>query len=369
MQPETIFQLVNAFGTPLYVYEEEILRNNYCSLARIFPEAEIHYAVMCNPHPLILRIIKEMGAGVHINSLSELKLVKSVGFDINKISFTSVGLDTKTLEKLVKDQIQVNLDSIEEVEKHCRIGRDFGIRIRMPPFELSKGTTNSSNLSNAGIVEQDFYRVISMAASSGSKVAGIHGYLASNINEPGPFTQFADYLFQQARKFPDLQYINFGSGFGLDLDLRIVSGYYSAAIRDLSEFFGRQIKMKIEPGRSIVASAGKLFTRVTNVKQLNVKKQIAVDAGFGDFARPLLYGAEHPIEVVGKNGLKELYDIRGNTVLQSDFMGYNRKLPSVQEGDILTIGNVGAYGRVMASGFPGKQLPREVVIMMDGSWY
>ena len=365
MNQKTIFQLVDTFGTPLYVYEEEILRKNYCSLARIFPKADIHYAVMCNNYPAILRIIKKMGGGVHINSLSELNLVESMGFDKNKISFTSVGLDFKTLEVLVENEIKVNLDSVEEVEKYCRIGSNFGIRIRMPDIELPKGTTNSSTFSNVGIAEEDFNRVISMAASSGSKVAGIHGYLASNINEPEHFTKFADYIFQQAQKFPDLQYLNFGSGFGLDLDLRVVSGYYNTVIRELSQFFGRQIRMKIEPGRSIIASAGKLYTRVTNVKQLKEKKQIAVDAGFGDFVRPLLYGAEHPIEVVGKSSPLELYDLRGNTVLQSDFLKYGVELPSVQEGDILAINNAGAYGRVMASGFPGKILPKEVVVMLE----
>jgi len=369
MKPENIFQLVNTFGTPLYVYEEEIVRHNYHSIVNTFPEAEIHYAVMCNNNPFILRIIQKMGGGVQINSLPELDLVSNTGFSRDKISFTSVGLDTTTLETLVKNGISVNLDSVEEVEKYCQIGRDFSIRVRMANIELPENITNFAKHSNAGIAEEDFDRVKILAATRGSRVVGIHGYLASNINEPEPFVQFVYYLSQQAQKFSDLQYVNFGSGFGLELDLRIVSKYYNKVVMELSQFFSRQIRMKIEPGRSIMASAGKLYTKVTNVKQLKGKKQIVVDAGFGDFARPLLYGAEHPIEVVGKNGLKELYDIRGNTVLQSDFMGYNRKLPSVQEGDILTIGNVGAYGRVMASGFPGKQLPREVVIMMDGSWY
>src|SRR3989344_880275 len=367
MKPENIFQLVNTFGTPLYVYEEEIVRHNYHSITNTFPEAEIYYAVMCNNNPFILRIIQEMGGGVQINSLSELDLASNAGFSRDKIYFTSVGLDPKTLETLVTEKISLNLDSVEEVEKYCRIGNDLGIRVRMPEFKLPRQTTNSSKNSNVGIVEQYFDRIKSLAAASGSRVIGFHGYLASNINEPEPFAQFADYLSQQARKFPDLQYVNFGSGFGLELDLSVVSGYYGTVMRELSTFFGRQIRMKIEPGRSIMALAGKLYTKVTNVKQLDGKKQIAIDAGFGDFVRPLLYGAEHPIEVVGKSGTKEWYDIRGNTVLQSDFLGYNRKLPPVKEDDILMISNVGAYGRVMASGFPGKTLPKEVVVMMDGS--
>ena len=124
--------------------------------------------------------------------------------------------------------------------------------------------------------------------------------------------------------------------------------------------------MKIEPGRSLRATAGTLYATVTNVKQLEGKKQIAVDVGFAEFARPRIYGAYHPIEVVGKCGDLELYDIRGNTVLQSDFLGRSRNIPQVVEGDVIAIKNTGAYGTAMASGFPGKEFPKEVLIYSDG---
>ncbi|GAG31287.1 unnamed protein product, partial [marine sediment metagenome] len=113
---------------------------------------------------------------------------------------------------------------------------------------------------------------------------------------------------------------------------------------------------------SLLATAGSLYAKVTNIKQLDNKKQIAVNAGFAEFARPRIYGAYHEIEVLDKEDTKEIYDIRANTVLQSDFLGRNRELPKVKEGDVLIIKNVGAYGAVMASGFPGKRKPREVVI-------
>jgi len=352
MKPEQVIHLVDTFGTPLYVYEEANIRRNYQTVKESFPDAQILYAVMCNHHPDVLRIIKELGAGVQINSLPELDLVRNAGFEASDISFTSSGLDKRTLELLVSEKISVNLDSVEEVEKYCQSGFDFGIRAR------TQG--------DVGIAQSDFGIAKTLAASRGSRVIGIHGYLGSNIDEIILFVKFADFLSQQARELPNLQYINFGSGFGLELDLNVVGTYYTAVVRELSQFFSRQIKMKIEPGRSIMASAGTLYVRVTNVKQLEGKKQVAVDAGFGDFARPLLYGAEHPIEVVGKEGSTELYDVRGNTVLQSDFLGYAKELPKIEEGDILAIGNVGAYGRVMASGFPGKLLPKEVMVRLDG---
>ena len=373
----TLQDLIRQFGTPLYVYEEDRISENYKLIdgSISYQNKEIHYAVMCNSNRAILEIMKQLGASVQINSLHELDLVKEAGFKSSQISFTSTGLDTESLERLVQEGVQVNLDSVEEVEKYCRLNPNgnFGIRIKMKEdIKLPEGHTNSPKDSDIGICEEDFERVKEIAKQNGCRVNGIHGYLASNILASEPFLQSSDYLVQCARQFPDLEYVNFGSGFGVPnkpeeqrFDFEGIGQHYSRLTQKLSDYFGRSIQLKVEPGRSLIATAGTLYARVMNVKQLNGKKQIAVNAGFGEFARPRIYGAYHDIEVVEKTGETELYDIRGNTVLQSDFLGRNRQLPKVEEGDILAIKNTGAYGIVMASGFPGKELPKEVLVSSD----
>jgi diaminopimelate decarboxylase len=330
---------------------------------------------MCNSNRAILEIMKQLGASVQINSLHELDLVKKAGFDGSQISFTSTGLDTESLERLVQEGVQINLDSVEEAEKYCRLNPNgsFGIRVKMTEdIKLPIGHTNSPKDSDIGICEEDFERVKEIAKQNECRVNGIHGYLASNILASEPFLQSSDYLVQCARQFPDLKYVNFGSGFGVPnkpeeqrFDFEGIGQHYSRLTQELSDYFGRSIQLKVEPGRLLIATAGKLYAKVTNVKQLKGKKQIAIDVGFAEFARPRIYGVYHDIEVVGKTGQTGLYDIRGNTVLQSDFLGRNRQLPKVEEGDILAIKNTGAYGIVMASGFPGKELPREVLVTSD----
>ncbi len=378
MNHKSLLDLIRKFRTPLYVYEEDKIRKNYELIQNSIPYSnkEIHYAVMCNSNREILRIIRELCDSVQINSLHEFDLVKEVGFTREQISFTSTGLDKESLEKLIQEGIQVNLDSVEEVEKYCRLNPDgkFGIRVKMrEDIKIPEGHTNSPRDSDVGIAQEDFEKVKIIAERYSCKINGIHGYLASNILDSEPFVQSSNYLVECAKQFPDLEYVNFGSGFGVPsrktegrFDFKKIGKYYSKLTQELSDHSGRKIQLRIEPGRSFMATAGTLYAKVTNVKQLEGKKQIAVNAGFAEFARPRIYGAYHEIEVIGKEGETELYDIRGNTVLQSDFLGRDRQLPIVEEGDILAIKNTGAYGIVMASGFPGKDKPTEIMICSDG---
>jgi diaminopimelate decarboxylase len=366
-----LISTIRKFGTPIYVYDRDEIRRNYELIEGSIPYAnkQIHYAVMCNSHGGVLAIIRDLGGSVQINSLHELGLVQGNGFAKERIAFTSTGLDAEILEVLVRKGIQVNLDSVEETEKYCRLnpGGKFGIRLRMRDIKLPEWHTNSPKDSDAGIAPEDFEKVKEIAEQHGCMVNGVHGYLASNILDPEPFIQASNYIAECAGQFPDLEYANFGGGFGIPdrpteagFDFRRIGAHYSMLTRELSDCLGREVQLKIEPGRAIVATAGTLYAKVANVKRLEGKKQIVVDAGFAEFARPRIYGAYHEIVAVGKEGETELCDIRGNTVLQSDFLGRDRQLPKVGEGDILAIKNAGAYGAAMASGFPGKERPKEI---------
>lgn len=362
------------FNTPVYIYSKDQLSANYKLLEASFPyqHMQIHYAVMCNNNKDVLREIRKLGGSVQVNSLNELELVKDLGFDKRCISFTSIGLDKDSLRHLINEGVQLNLDSIEEVEKLCQLTSNysFGIRVNIKDdIILNKDHTNSYKHSDVGIKEEDFKRVTQIARQASCKINGVHGYLASNILDTAPCMKFGDYLGRCASSFKDLEYLNFGSGFGVfcecktkHFDFETIGRHYANITEDLSTNFNRDIQLKIEPGRSIVASAGILLAKVTNIKQLQDKKQVAIDVGFGGFARPILYNACHLIEVLGKENGAEHYDVRAATVLQSDFIGRDRYLPLIEENDIVVIHNAGAYGMVMASGFPGRKKPEEIMM-------
>ncbi len=372
-----IRKIIKKTGTPVYIYDEQTIIDCYRNILDAIPyfDKRLHYAVMCNNNPEILKIIQRMGGSVQINSLHEMEIVKQAGFSADHISFTSTGLDENSLQILCNEDVHINLDSVEEVEKYCRIspGGRFGIRIKMlEDIELPEEHTNSPKDSDIGICSDDFEKVKIIASRKGCIINEVHGYLASNILVSEPFILSSNYILESAIQFPDLEKVNFGSGFGIPskpderaFDFKRIGLHYSQLTRQLSEKLNSEIHLKIEPGRSILGPAGTLYARVTNVKQLKGKKQIAIDAGFGEFARPNLYNAWHDIQALGKTGKEEIYDIRANTVLQSDFLGRDRLLPEIKENDILALKNTGAYGFVMVSGFPGKKLPAQLLIRLD----
>ena len=378
LEQEKIMQLIEEHGTPLYVYDLEKVKHNFSRLDKAisYNPHGIFYAVMANDNSQVLKTIKELGGGVQVNSFHELDIIYQVLFPNERISFTSTGLDTWQLSYIISEEMQVNLDSVEEVNKFCSgvdfspKSKKFGIRLQMPNVYFNGRFSES----DTGISESDLELVKVNARNRGVKINGVHGYSGSNIFDPEFLKRSADYIARCAREFPGLEYVNFGGGFGVPdnftqkpLNLEEVLGYYSELTAKLSRDLGRQVELRIEPGRALVANAGTLYTRVTNVKRVNTKDpegkdQISVDCGFGEFARPRLYGVFHEIFALGKEGNTRYCDVRGNTVLQDDYLTIDSSLPEVHEGDILGIRNVGAYGRVMASGFPGKELPREVCV-------
>jgi diaminopimelate decarboxylase len=377
MGAQNLISIAEQFGTPLYIYDAERIKENTAAIlsALSYPAKKIYYAVMCNDHPEILKIIREAGLGVQINSDYELQIAKKAGFDPSDISFTSTGISRELMKKLIKENISINLDSVEETEKFCSSARNrtFGIRVQINrKIQIDKGeATNIYSESNVGIAEQDFPKIGETAKKTGNRITGIHGYLASNILDPKPFFEFGTYLADTASKFDDLEYVNFGSGFGVkcsekdkDFDFQKVLRHYSSLLEKLSQSLGREIILEIEPGRAILADAGSLLVRITNIKKINAgKSEIAVNAGFAEFARPRIYNSYHEIEPLEKTGKPEMTcDIRGNTVLQNDFLGKDRTMEEVSEGDYLLIRKVGAYGIALASGFPGKKLPMQVLM-------
>ncbi|MCX6748899.1 MAG: hypothetical protein NT076_04815 [Candidatus Pacearchaeota archaeon] len=372
-------KIAEKFGTPVYIYETKKIKENYKKIifSLKYPNYKIYFAVMCNNNLEVLKIIKSLGLGVQINSENELKLVKKAGFGNKNISFTSAGLSKEFIKKIISENIEINLDSVEEVEKFCSLTKKgvFGIRIKIPSQikVYSNYSTNKALDSNVGIDINDLDKIKKLAENSKNKITGIHGYFASNVLETNLFMQFGDFITKIAETFPDLEYVNFGSGFGIpyseaekEIELKIIFEYYAKLLQNLSKKIGRIIIMKIEPGRLILANAGILLTKITNIKKLNSEKsEISVNSGFGEFARPRVYGAYHKIENLDSSSSTQIriYDIRGNSVLQDDFLGKDRVLKEVKEGDLLIIRDVGAYGAVMASGFPGRNKQvKEVLI-------
>lgn len=379
--------LVSKFGSPLYVYEEDIITQRFQSIASHFKynPFQIHYAVMANNRLHILRILKKLGAHLQVNSPTELRDAFAAGFDASLITVTTTNISDADLLLYASKGLLINFDSKEELVRYCGLvkdikikNREIGIRYQIK-WSAPGGTTNAlREKKRVGISKKDISGLVEMCRKANLTVTSIHGYVASNMLALSPFVRLARELAGVAKLLPDLKSINYGGGFGLkmqpkdaDFDFQTLAQHLSKLTLGLSKSFGRQINLKIEPGRTLLGEAGILLCSVTNIKRLDGWSQIGCDAGFGVLARPLLYGwgkqGYHPIVLAdGKGGKSTKYTICSNSALQIDFLGEDRILPEVHLGDLLAVLNVGAYGAVMASGFPGKNLPREILIPTKG---
>jgi len=386
-------ELAKGYGTPLFVYSQRIIKENYRKITDAIPynNKSVYFAMMSNYNPKILRIIKNTGAGLQIESIDELLLAKRIGFNKENISFTSCGESKEDIESLIKEGVQINIESLEALkdfgkitqkleDKGKKIIRKVGIRVYLgnliaPLNNQLQNSVNLPNNSNIGISINSITQIKKICKQYSLTINGIHGYLASNIMDIRPFKKISSHLIKFAEYFPEIEYINLGSGFGIpkqrstpEFKFNKLGIYYSKLLTYISQKLNRDIKMIIEPGRSFVGTAGILLTKITRIKKLsNNKLQIYVDAGFGEFARPYIYGTEtkgyHEIINCNKykysNGI--IADIRASTVLQTDILGKNRKIARPDEGNILAILNTGAYA--MQSGFPKPRAKAKTLII------
>lgn len=386
-----VTQLVREYGTPLYVYDGAVIQRNYQKITGSIPyyPKEIHYPLMCNSNPHILALILKLGGYIQANSIKEIELARSAGFPKENISVTTTNIGKEDMTFYIQEGLQLNLDSLEEVERYgelveqCRrqgfpINPQIGVRLFVHIQPAGYQVTNQPHpiKPRVGIKEEKFTIVKTLAQKYGLKITGVHGYMASNVINVAPFFKLNSYLVHCAKQFDDLEYINVGAGFGIpsrpnagSFDWQSYGLSLSALMESVSWHFKREIHLKLEPGRSLIGDAGVLLARVTNIKDMDSWVQVGVDCGFGEFARPYIYGAEgagyHSIVVANKLNEPSVkkYTICGNSVLQQDFLAEDRQLPEVELDDIIAFLNTGAYGSSMMSLFPGRERPREVLVL------
>lgn len=383
-------ELAQKFGTPLYVYNVEQIRIAYQKIysAIQYEPKQLHYSIMCNDRLGVLKILRKLGSYLQINSVKEYYIACKARFPNDKISVTTTNLDKEDMLVFIKNKVQLNLDSLEEIERYgellgqvqkqqSQVNNKVGIRVFVHVKATGQYVTNQSHKlkARAGIKKEKFSVVKTLAKKYGIKIIGVHGYIASNMLELEPFLRLNKYLVGCAKEFEDIEYINFGAGFGLphklndkEFDWQGYGKQVSKLMQEISNHFGRKIHLKIEPGRSLVGDAGILLTKVTNIKDMGSWIEVGVNSGFGVFARPYIYdwhsGGYHEVVIANKFGKKNtyLYTICANSVLQGDYLAEDRKLPKVDVGDILAFLKTGAYGATMMSLFPGLRRAGEVLI-------
>lgn len=377
-----IESLAKKYGTPLYIYSYETLVGNFRRLRDAFAELNplLAFSMKCNSNQAVLRALINEGAGLDIVSVGELRRGLAAGVAPAKVVFAGVGKTRAEIAEAITSGIRMfNVESEAEAEAIAAVAsklkRKARIAVRVNP-DVDASThhyISTGKKENKFGIAFDVSRKIfrKLAALPGLEVTGLHCHIGSQILDPTAFqlaVERVDELLRVLRKDGHkIESVNLGGGFGIDyrkglepMDVKALAEKITPIIKSWG------VSLIFEPGRSVAGSAGFLLTSVEYIKKAETKNFAIVDAAMNDLIRPSLYSAYHRILQVGpkRKGKAPAYDIVGPICESGDFLGKNRELAGLKEGDLLLVCDAGAYGMVMASNYNSR--PRAAEVMVKG---
>ncbi len=367
--------LCSQYGSPLYVYDGDIIERQYQKLTSPFKgvSLKIKYALKANSNQAILKLMKKIGAGLDAVSIEEVQLGMLAGFSANEILFTPNGVSFEEIMKAVELGVKINIDNISVLE---HFGHDFGGKvpccIRLNPHIMAGGNTHIQTGhidSKFGISIYQLRHVERIVKNYNIKINGLHIHTGSEILDSSVFLRVADLMFETAQSFPDLEFIDFGSGFKVAYkdddavtDIEELGTELSQRFAEFCKSYGRQLELWFEPGKFLVSECGFLLVKVNVIKQTLSTVFAGVDSGQNHLIRPMFYDSHHHIANVSNPGGKpRIYSVVGY-ICETDTLGWDRKISEVREGDILAICNAGAYGFSMSNNYNSRMRPAEVFI-------
>ena len=372
-------QIGDEVETPCYVYSDAAIRSRYAALANTFDDvpARIFYSAKANHNLAVLRLIKSLGAGADVVSAGELHRARLAGYEGPDIIFGGVGKTKDEIEAALSAGVfLINAESGGELrlisESAAALGVQAKVALRVNPgveAATHDYTQTGHYRTKFGVALEDAEALIAHTNGLDNiKVVGIAAHIGSQIHTPEPYRETLQRLSGLIRKIArtglELRHIDIGGGFvvrhdgGPEIDLHAVA---EAAGQVAEEF---DLICIIEPGRWLVSPAGVLLARVLYVKTVGERTYCVTDTGVNDFMPPSYYGAFHPIEAVRSSPATMVAEVVGSVCESGDFLGHERSLPDLREGDLLAVFFAGAYGSVMSSNYNSR--PRAAAVRVQG---
>jgi len=370
--------LAQEFGTPLYVYDGDKIKRQYKRLSAAFQGIETRFLYACKAlnNINVMRLLLKEGAGLDAVSINEVEIGLIAGFQPQDILFTPNCVSMQEYERAVELGVRINIDNISILEQFGdRYGNSVPVCVRLNPHIMAGGNVNISTGhidSKFGISIHQLRHLTRVVKSHNIQINGLHMHTGSDILDAEVFLRGAELLFDAAEHFPDLEYLDFGSGFkvaykegDVTTDIEALGAAISARFAQFCKDYGRELTLMFEPGKFLVSEAGVLLVKVSVVKQTTATVFAGVDSGQNHLIRPMFYNAHHDIvNVSNPEGTPRIYTIVGN-ICETDTFGYDRKLTEVREGDVLAIKNAGAYAFTMSNNYNARFRPAEV-LLLDG---
>jgi diaminopimelate decarboxylase len=371
-----LITIAEEFGTPLYIYHAEKIKEQYEKLQNAFSNTNtiFFYACKALTNINILRYVMNLGANVDCSSINEVKLALHAGFTASRILYTSNGIDFDEIKEAKDLGVFINIDSLSNLRKFGEaFGYSYPVGIRLRPNILAGGNIKIStghDKSKFGIPVDQIDRILEVVNKYQMRISDLHIHTGSEIKDVHVFLKGIEVLFDIANHFEHLEFIDLGGGFKVasrdgeaETDIPLLAQKVNLAFTNHPYKNGRKLQVWFEPGKFLVSAAGNFVTKVNVLKETDAANFVSVNSGFNHLIRPMFYDAYHHIENISNpGGPVKNYSVVGN-ICETDTFAWDRPLNEVHEGDYLVFRNAGAYGFEMSSNFNSRFKPAEVMVV------
>ena len=372
---EQLLAIAETYEAPVYVYHAETIINQYQKLINAFKplDIKIKYACKSLNNTAILQLLQQQGSGLDTVSINEVHLGLAAGFLPKDIIFTPNCVSFDEIVQAVELGVHINIDNISILEQFgSKYGHSVPCCIRLNPHILAGGNSKISTGhidSKFGISVYQLRHALRVVKSHNIHINGLHMHTGSDILDAGVFLQGAEILFDSAKDFTELDFIDFGSGFkvaykpnDITTDIEELGKSLSERFIEFCKEYGKDLELWFEPGKFLVSESGYFLVKANVIKQTTATVFVGVNSGLNHLIRPMLYDSYHHImNLSNPNGKERIYTVVGY-ICETDTFAWDRKLNEVSEGDILCFLNAGAYGITMSSNYNARFRPAEVLI-------
>ncbi|GFZ87388.1 diaminopimelate decarboxylase [Aquaticitalea lipolytica] len=374
MDTNNLLKIAKDYGSPVYVYNSEKIVAQYKRLTSAFNKVKslkINYAVKALSNISVLKLFNTLGSGLDTVSIQEVKLGLAAGFLPEQIIYTPNGVSLEEIEMAAELGVQINIDNLSILEQFGTRHPKTPVCIRINPHVMAGGNTNISVGhidSKFGISIHQLPHLFRIVDNTKMNINGIHMHTGSDILDIDVFLYASEILFDTAKHFKDLEFIDFGSGFkvpykegDIETNIEELGKKLSKRFNEFCKEYGRDLTLAFEPGKFLVSEAGMFLTKVNVVKQTTSTVFAQVDSGFNHLIRPMLYGSQHDIiNISNPKGRERFYSVVGY-ICETDTFANNRRINEIREGDMLAFKNAGAYCFTMSSNYNSRYRPAEVL--------
>ena len=375
MDRKVLLELAKKYDSPLYVYDTEKIKSQYKRITSAFSKVKnvkINYATKALSNINILKVFNSLNSGLDTVSIQEVKLGLLAGFDPQDIIYTPNGVSLKEIEDVAKLGVKINIDNLSILELFGQKHPNIPVCVRINPHIMAGGNSKISVGhidSKFGISVHQVPHIKRVVESTGMHINGVHMHTGSDILDIETFLRASEILFDVAKEFDNIEFLDFGSGFKVPYKEGDISTNIEDLGKELTKKFnnfckeyGRDLTLMFEPGKFLVSEAGYFLAKVNVIKQTTSTVFAGIDTGLNHLIRPMFYDSYHQIiNISNPKGRERFYSVVGY-ICETDTFGTNRRIEEIREEDILCFKNAGAYCFSMASNYNSRYKPAEVMV-------